>query len=328
MYNAHFSTESIALPWAAESAQSRACGDPAILLDVTAEALGGDGDPVMPLAMLSAGLRVARSCLTPAAWQAYCEQLRAHPLGAMLREDPITARCAARPRGYAGDAVMLDLIYREPLLAQALAATTARGRVVHAMVDAAPTTAALRERRDLLAQWVDAAAAAAPAPTVLAVAAGHLREADISQAFAAGNIGRWVALDQDAESCDEIASRLGDRIEIVRHSITAILKGQFALKGIDLAYAAGLYDYLPQSLATRLTRRMVAMLRPGGRFYFANYAAGIWDAGYMESAMDWALVLRSPAEMAVIATAAAPDCQIRHWSGAHGAIHYCEIIRT
>lgn len=326
MYSSSISTEG-ALPWSSPAAEQHTCADSAILLDVTATALVDGGDPVTALAMLSAGLRVARGCMATAEWQRYCQQLRAHPLGALLRQDPVTARSAARPRGYAGDAVMLDMIYGEPILGDALAATTPLGRAINVVTNATPVTVALRERRQLLTQWVDAAAVASAGPTVFSVAAGHLREADDSQAFADGSIGRWIALDQDMESCDEVRSRLGGRVEIIPRSITAILKNAVPLAGLDLAYAAGLYDYLPERLAARLTGRIVRMLRPGGRFYFANYAAGIWDAGYMESAMDWPLILRGPAEMAAIAAGAGTDVAIRHWSGSHGAIHYCEIIR-
>lgn len=328
MFNATLSTDTATLPWSAPAAEQHACTDTAILLDVTATALGDGGDPVTALAMLSAGLRIARSCMAAADWQAYCAALRAHPLGAMLRQDPVTERSAARPRGYAGDAVMLDLIYGEPILAEALAATTPLGRAINAVTNVTPVTVALRERRALLASWVDAAGSVASAPTVFTVASGHLREADDSAAFKAGAIGRWVALDQDIESCNEVATRLGGRVETVPRSIGAILKGDYGLENVDLAYAAGLYDYLPQGLATRLTRQLVRMLRPGGRFYFANYATGIWDAGYMESAMDWPLILRNRSEMTAIAAGAGPDAAVRHWTGAHGAIHYCEIIRS
>lgn len=327
MYRAELAVDEIITPWSAAPPVSLRCDDSSILLDVVAVNLRDGRDQMASLSMLSAGLRVARSCLSTADWQAYCRMLRDHPLGAIMRQDPLTARCANRPRGYAGDAVMLDMIYGEPILAEALAATTPLGRVINQVVNNVPATVALRERRAFMAQWVDAAAAARPAPTILTVAAGHLREADDSAAWAAGQIGRWVALDQDAESCAEIAARQGSQIEIMPESIMAILKSDFPVNDIDLAYAAGLYDYLPHRLAARLTRRLVGLLRPGGRFCFANYAAGIWDAGYMESAMDWSLILRSPADMQAIAASAGPDVAVRHWSGVYGAIHYCEITR-
>ena len=109
--------------------------------------------------------------------------------------------------------------------------------------------------------------------------------------------------------------------------VSAIIRGDYAIEGVDLGYAAGLYDYLPTAIAIKLTRRMAAMLRPGGRYVFANFATGIVDAGYMEAVMEWPLILRSTAEMRAIATAAGPEVTQRHWTGVHDAIHYCELAR-
>ena len=39
------------------------------------------------------------------------------------------------------------------------------------------------------------------------------------------------------------------------------------------------------------------MLKPGGSFLFANFARDIVDDGYMETFMNWALLLRSEADM-------------------------------
>lgn len=36
------------------------------------------------------------------------EVVRAHRLGAIVQQDPFTRRAASKPRGYAGDAVMMD----------------------------------------------------------------------------------------------------------------------------------------------------------------------------------------------------------------------------
>ncbi len=318
-------SDSIIPPWSHPAAPARDCHDGRILFDATATALDNDDDPRTALAMLSAGLRVARSFLPRDAWRAYGTELRAHRLGPMLCEDPITARSVARPRGYAGDAVLLDMIYAEPALAEALAQTTPLGRRLNAVAMVSPINNARRERRALLASRIDQAAIGAK-PVILAIAAGHLREAEDSHAFRNGRIARWVALDQDAQSCAEIEARLGRRVETIPQSISAILKGEVRVKKVDFAYAAGLYDYLPAAVAIKLTRRVVAMLRPGGRYLFANYATGIWDAGFMEAVMDWNLKLRSPADMAQIADGVA-GVTARHWSGVHGAVHYCELIK-
>ena len=47
----------------------------------------------------------------------------------------------------------------------------------------------------------------------------------------------------------------------------------------------------------KLTKTCLQMLKPGGRFLFANYADGTPDAGYRETFMDWVLLLRSEADM-------------------------------
>ena len=44
-------------------------------------------------------------------WQSLIETSRAHPLLKTLHEDPFTGRAFAKPRGYAGDAQLIDLIY-------------------------------------------------------------------------------------------------------------------------------------------------------------------------------------------------------------------------
>ena len=318
-------TTAVVPPWFYPAAPVRDCRDARILFDAVATLLDDAGDPQAALLMLGAGLRVARSCLTPALWQSLCADLRAHRLGTILGEDPVTALSVARPRGYAGDATLLDLVYGEPALAAALATTTPRGRLINAITMESPVHVARRECQAMLTDYVDQVASGGR-PVVLALGAGHLREADASFALRHGRIARWVALDQDAESCGEIDRRLGRRVETIPRSISAILTGDVRVEKVDVAYAAGLFDDLPTPIAIKLARRVVGMLRPGGRFLFSNYAAGIWDAGFLEAAMDWHLNVRSPADMAMIAESVA-GVTARHWSSSNGALHYCELVK-
>lgn len=318
-------TAMVVPPWSAAAAPARDCRDARILFDSVAAMLDDESDPRAAMMMLSGGLRVARACLDGDAWRSYCAELRGHRLAAVLAEDPVTALSLARPRGYAGDAALLDLVYAEPALADALAATTPRGRRINAVTMTSPMHNARRECRTLIGDYIDQAAAVSR-PVILSIGAGHLREADDSHALRRGRIARWVALDQDAESCAEIDRRLGRRVETIARPIGAILKGDVRVEKIDIAYAAGLYDDLPLPIAITLARRVVAMLRPGGRFLFTNYAAGMWDAGFMEAVLDWPMHLRSPAEMAQIADGIA-KVTARHWSGVQGAMHYCELVK-
>src|SRR5262249_8800064 len=76
-----------------------------------------------------------------------------------------------------------------------------------------------------------------------------------------------------------------------------LLRKRVTLGAFDLIYAAGLYDYLVQPLARRLTRLLFDMLRPGGRLLIGNVVPGMQGAGYMEAYMDWWLIYRNACDM-------------------------------
>ena len=60
----------------------------------------------------------------------------------------------------------------------------------------------------------------------------------------------------------------------------------------DLIYAAGLYDYLSDKVAARLTEKLFSLLSPKGVLMVANVLPDICDAGFMEAFMDWFLIYR------------------------------------
>jgi hypothetical protein len=71
-----------------------------------------------------------------------------------------------------------------------------------------------------------------------------------------------------------------------------LLADKAGMGHFHLVYAAGLFDYLEDSVAKRLIERMWAMTHPGGRLMIANFMPDIPDAGYMEAFMDWWLIYR------------------------------------
>ncbi len=265
---------------------------------------------------LSALWSEARATGQAEAMRRWCQ---AHALHALVMQDPFTHRAVTKPRGYAGDAVMMDFIYD----GAPPAGTSAVGADVFRATTRAGMGLSVRYRRQLLRSLIDDTVVRVEQPRVLSVAAGHCRELQGSLVQAPGFAGEFVALDQDPLSCQEIAranagaqagtpagAQAGQPVRVVNQGVRELAgsaQGSVladALGRFDLIYSAGLYDYLPDALARRLTRRLLAMLRPGGRVLIANFVPGGSGRGYMELFMDWTLVLRTEAQMRELAAAA------------------------
>ena len=230
-------------------------------------------------------------------WQRAVTQCRAHPLLGLVHQDPFTFRAFDKPRGYAGDACLMDFIYRVEdggPLPQVLPI----GRFVYDYLTANPACQGVRSRRAVVAELVDRLAAERPRPHVLSIAAGHLREANLSVAIRRRRLGRLLAVDSDAESLAEVSACYGHLgVETLPASFRTLL-GNKAWRGqFDLVYSTGLFDYLSLRTGRRLVLAMYQMLRPGGSLVIANFLPGVLDTGYMEAFMDWKLVYRSRQDM-------------------------------
>jgi extracellular factor (EF) 3-hydroxypalmitic acid methyl ester biosynthesis protein len=257
------------------------------------------GEARQGMGLLFSTLGHARAVMVSEDWKRFCKACLAHPVRELVHQDPITRRSYARPRGYAGDAVLLDLMYRTELPDRMRA--TKLGQGICQFMFEQPSAISLRWRRDMLARRIDELAEQTPDARVLSVACGHLREAQLSQAVRERRLGRFLALDQDPKSLSVVERELAPLgVEPVPGSVKALLKGQQTFSDLDFIYAAGLYDYLPQPIAQRLTRVLFSMLRPNGRLLVANYTESAADAGckaYMEAFMDWWLLYRDEHEV-------------------------------
>ena len=250
----------------------------------------------------------------PQDWPAYARECLSHRVRGLLHQDPFTYRAFAKPRGYAGDAVMMDYIYGLGEAAQAARDATPLGRAIFQYMGTRPSAKAVRYRRQLLADLIDRVADRGGS-TVLAIAAGRLREVELSAAVQTGKLQEFVAFDQDESSLSVISreyAHLG--VRTVPGSVRQILARKTNLGQYDFVYAAGLFDYLNGAAAAALTCRMFEMTRPGGLMLIPNFLAGARDTGYMESFMDWHLIYRNHADMRALAAALPPsavaDCQI------------------
>ncbi len=277
-------------------------------LDEVCDRLQGDTLSVaQTMSTLLGGLHEIRRELPPDQWQSFCKQVVPnHRLVSLIRQDPFTRHSVVKPRGYAGDAALLDYIY-----GHRKSTATPLGESILKFTTDTPPCRAVRARSQRIAGIIDRLAWEREEPLrILSIACGHLREADTCRAMADGRIAEFVAFDQDPESLAEVNRRLkGQNVRTIQGSIMDLIMGrQKELGGFDLVYSAGLYDYLSQKLATRMTSWMFQATRSGGITLLTNFLSGIAGAGYMEAFMDWELIFRTSEELAATACRIPADC--------------------
>jgi SAM-dependent methyltransferase len=292
------------------------------LLDRTrGSLLEGNVGPAMKC--LCEGLNEQRRTVSEGNWREQIDEVcRRHELLALLHQDPYTARAWGKPRGYAGDAVMLDFIYSgEPP-----PETLPLGREVFRQTTGHPNGRSVVARRDHLAALIDEVAAAHAAPRILSVGCGHLREGQQSRALREDRVAELLAFDQDEESLAVVQREQGHRnVRPICQRVRTLLRGEFNVEGMQLIYSAGLYDYLPDASAEQLIRVLFGMLAPGGRLVVCNFVPESPGRGYMEAFMDWFLIYRDEAGLATVADRASITASRRTYRDPYGNIAYLEL---
>ncbi len=267
-----------------------------------------------------------RANLDASEWAGLKREFSSHAIRELLHESPFSRRAFEKPRGYAGDAVMLDYIYQGQDVPSTLSAF---GRRLFEWEMASGSCQSVFSRRAILAEAVDQTAARCESPRVLSVASGHLREAQYSSAVRQGRIGEYIAFDQDEQSLATVRQdNPNNVIRTVRGSVRDMLKGAAAFPNMDLIYSAGLYDYLNLRTAQRLTSLLFSMLADKGTLLLANFSPNLADIGYMEICMDWNLIYRDESDMLDVAAEIPWDAGRRMYRDEGNNIVYLEITRA
>lgn len=242
-------------------------------------------------------LRELKHAATEERWVSIVDECRRHPIAELLHEDPFTRRAFSKPRGYAGDAELLDYIYaREEMWPTPR--TTSIGQRVFDYTTTSPAAAGVRSRRGFIANMIDRLAERIEHPHVLSIAAGHLREASLTSALKRRKLGRFTALDADELSLQEVRNCYGRfGVDTIATRIKDCLSAKLDLGSYDFVYSMGLFDYLGEAAGRRLVLNLFQMLRPGGQLLVTNFLPYVRDVGYMEAFMDWRLIYRSRQEM-------------------------------
>lgn len=286
-----------------------------------------NGDIAVVYETADALLALRRAVPDGPAWRAAISTDSFLELRTALREDPFAKRAAAKPRGYAGDAILLDYAYR---LIEPPTGTTAMGRRIFDMTTNSPGSRSVRARKQQVSQWIDNLSKAFAHPRIASIACGHLRELSCSAAFQGRALGEFVAIDQDPESVRSVSEHYDPTTVTARcATVKEFLSGETAAGPFDALYAAGLFDYFDDDVATRALIGMLRMVRSRGRVLIANLTPLLIDIAYMEGVMDWWLIYRTEEQLRALARRAAEivPAQIRTFRDLLGSVAYAEFVR-
>jgi len=224
-------------------------------------------------------------------WELFCIACKLHPINTLIMQDPFSKRALDKPRGYAGDAVLMDyLYYNTPQI------ETEIGLRINKCLRSIPACSAVRSRGREIGKAIDKLAVSNKKLRVLSIASGHAREPLTSDAFLSGAVAEFVVLDQDQESLDAITTHTSPvTLTKIKASVRHILNNSVPepLGTYDFIFSSGLFDYLPVRVATKLTEKMFNLLNPNGITFITNYMPNTIFSGYMEAFLDWPLVYRN-----------------------------------
>jgi hypothetical protein len=291
------------------------------LLDSALMALDG-GNSRLAFRLMGAPLSALRNdALALGAEEEFASSARRHPVFAIVQQDPYTRRAFEKPRGYPGDAVMLDLVYD----GVPPPGTSLTGKQCFFGTTRSSMGLSVIYRRSLLRAYIDRAVASADDFRILSVASGHCRELEGSLFMETPCHGEFVAFDQDIESCERVRDVYKDfPVRVKQGQFMTLCREGDDFGAFDLIYTAGLLDHLTTPIASRLAHRLFGMLRPGGCLLLASVVPDSNGLGYMHMMMDWPLICRNETQLRDLLPSRIRE-QARTHLDPHGNIAYAEI---
>jgi hypothetical protein len=257
-------------------------------------------------------------------WRAFTQK------SALLRKwryflslDPYTRWGLLKPRGYPGDATLMDFVYGHPSIRQDVVSAGPMGEAIYRHTSGAASSASARLRIQLIAKEIASTAKAGPF-TVASYASGHARELEQLPAEVAKQVSLFMAIDVDDQSLDE-ARRSAGPISFEGFKRNVIKQDLADLPEAKLVYSLGLFDYLNDEYATLVIRKMLAQTESGGTALLANLAPSAANLGYCEAIMDWWMLPRTENDLLRLADSAIDQGGYKATVDQQGCFNYLRI---
>lgn len=241
-----------------------------------------------------------------------------------LTGSPSWWQAYAKPRGYPGDFEFMNMIYDESSLG-----SSAFLRIMHHLGCEERLASTVRARKQYLVAKLERAFHAVlqrenRTARVASIGAGPAREVEEFIRDFRGDRGSLDVslIDQDEgalEFANERIRRASMRSSLqvslrCRHvSFKDLLASEILVEEVraqDMVYTAGLFDYLPDRVASVLISQLVGLLAPGGRLLIGNAVDSPGVRWVPEFVLDWHMIYRSPAQMRALASNLQESCRI------------------
>lgn len=262
------------------------------------------GSPsVEGIAAFMCAIERLRAALSPRDWRAL---IRSNPdvrsWRYFLALDPYTRWGLSKPRGYAGDARLMDFAYRHADVMADVGHAGPVGAAIYEYTSSAPQSVSARERIAFIRQTVASVTKQAP-QRVISFASGFARELEALSETGLTSISEFVAIDADDLALSVVRRTAGAiNCKLVHRNVVADETSDLEQAG--LVYSLGLFDYLQVEAAQGVLRKMLRLTAAPGLCVVANLSHEAANLGYCEGVMDWWMVTRSAEDLLALAQAA------------------------
>jgi len=221
---------------------------------------------------------------------------------------PFMRRTNLKPRGYAGDYVMMKMLYLNRYEGD-----STFSKLMHKHPVEHPAAQAVRNRRKLITQtWRKVRAdhgSNGKRMKILSVACGPAWELqDILVSPEECEKYHFTLLDQDQSALDEASALIAKlerelkakiHVTYLNESVRTMLKGSTLVEKwgqFDFIYSMGLFDYLTPPVAVGILGKLYQLLGKDGDLLIGNFHVSNPSRCYMEYWLDWVLYYRNEEE--------------------------------
>jgi extracellular factor (EF) 3-hydroxypalmitic acid methyl ester biosynthesis protein len=221
---------------------------------------------------------------------------------------PFMRRTNLKPRGYAGDYIMMKMLYLNTYEGDSTFA-----KLMHKHPVEHPAAQAVRNRRKLISQTLRKTQArhgsGGKRLRTLSVACGPAYELqDILVSPDECEKYHFTLLDQDQAALDEAAALIGQlekafntkiHVTYINESVRTMLRSSDLVEKwgrFDLIYSMGLFDYLTPPVAVGILGKLHQLLDKNGDLLIGNFHTSNPSRCYMEYWLDWVLYYRNEEE--------------------------------